>query len=95
IQKKEVIILRELVIPIIRLKDKLGTKSDNESDMLNVVIVRKGDKLAGFAIDSLIGQQETVIKSLGKLLTSVKIIAGATILGDGSVALILDINSLV
>jgi two-component system chemotaxis sensor kinase CheA len=60
----------------------------------NVVIVRKGDKLSGFVVDSLIGQQEIVIKSLGKLLSGVRWIAGATILGDGIVALIVDVNSL-
>jgi two-component system chemotaxis sensor kinase CheA len=59
-----------------------------------VVIVRKGDKLSGFVVDSLIGQQEIVIKSLGKLLSGVRWIAGATILGDGIVALIVDVNSL-
>jgi two-component system chemotaxis sensor kinase CheA len=97
VQKKEVIVLRDTVIPIIRLKEKLGIESEREDNMgiYNVVIVKKGDKLSGFIIDYLIGQQETVIKSLGKLLSGIKNIAGATILGDGSVALILDINSLV
>ena len=61
----------------------------------SVVIVNKGDKKAGFVVDSLIGQQEIVIKTLGKFLTNIKMIAGATILGDGEVALILDVNTLV
>jgi len=55
---------------------------------------KKGEKLSGFLVDSLIGQQEIVIKSLGKLLSNIKGIAGATILGDGNVALILDVNLL-
>ena len=56
--------------------------------------VKKGDKLAGLVVDNLIGQQEIVIKSLGKYISSNKIISGATILGDGEVALILDVNTL-
>ena len=54
----------------------------------------KGDSLAGLVVDNLIGQQEIVIKSLGKYITNNKIISGATILGDGEVALILDVNTL-
>ena len=60
-----------------------------------MVVVKKGEKLAGLVVDRLIGQQEIVIKSLGKYLSNVsKIIGGATILGDGEVALILDVNTL-
>ena len=67
---------------------------DQEED-ITVVIVSKGDKLAGLVVDSLIGQLEIVIKSLGKYINSNKMISGATILGDGSVALIIDANTLV
>ncbi|PKM54081.1 MAG: chemotaxis protein CheA [Firmicutes bacterium HGW-Firmicutes-5] len=96
IQGSEVINLRGRVIPIIRLHDKLDLQAQNENKTsITVVIVNKGDKLAGFVVDSLIGQQEIVIKTLGKYLTNLKMIAGATILGDGEVALILDVNSLV
>ena len=66
-----------------------------ESDKITVVIVRKGDKLAGLVVDSLIGQMEIVIKSLGKYININRMISGATILGDGSVALIIDANTLV
>ena len=59
-----------------------------------VVIVKKGDKMAGLVIDELMGQQEIVIKSLGKYIKHAKFISGATILGDGEVALILDVNAL-
>lgn len=96
IQNQEVINLRGSVIPIIRLDKMLDVAvTDNEKDSITVVIVTKGDKLAGFVVDSLIGQQEIVIKTLGKYLTNIKMIAGATILGDGEVALILDVNALV
>ena len=95
VQKQEIILLRNEVIPLVRLHQLLGIESKNESDTLMVVVVKKGDKQVGFVIDSLIGQQEIVIKSLGKYLSGLKMIAGATILGNGEVALILDINTLI
>ena len=58
------------------------------------MIVQKGENLAGLVVDNLIGQQEIVIKSLGKYIDNNKLISGATILGDGEVALILDVNTL-
>lgn len=96
IQNQEVINLRGHVIPIVRLHEQLGIEeADPDRDSLTVVIVNKGEKQAGIVVDSLIGQQEIVIKTLGKYLSNIKLIAGATILGDGEVALILDINTLV
>ena len=65
-----------------------------EPENLKVVIVKKRDSLACLVVDNLIGQQEIVIKSLGKYINNNKIISGATILGDGEVALILDVNTL-
>ena len=96
IHAKEVINLRGSVIPLIRLRDILDVPGEQEeSDTITVVIVRKGDKLAGLVVDSLIGQMEIVIKSLGKYININRMISGATILGDGSVALIIDANTLV
>ena len=94
IQKQEVIVLREEVIPIIRLHQVLDLPTEDK-DVMMVVIVKKGEKQTGFVIDALIGQQEIVIKPLGKYLSHINMIAGATILGNGEVALILDINTLV
>lgn len=95
VQAKEVIQLRDLVIPLIRLNEILDIPSKkNPEDNLVVVVVKKGDKLAGLVVDELIGQQEIVIKSLGKYISKCKIISGATVLGDGEVALILDANAL-
>ncbi len=97
IQNQEVILLRGQIIPIIRLGDVLGvpkTGTECPEEELYVVIVHMGDQKAGVIVDTLIGQQEIVIKSLGKLLASIKVLAGATILGDGRVALILDVGSL-
>ncbi|MCR5514938.1 MAG: chemotaxis protein CheA [Lachnospira sp.] len=96
VHAKEVIHLRGSVIPLIRLRELLDVPGEpEESDTIVVVIVRKGDKLAGLVVDSLIGQMEIVIKSLGKYISINKMISGATILGDGSVALIIDANTLV
>ena len=97
VQSKEVINLRGTVIPLIRLDSILDIEPSQENvESLTAVIVKKGDRLAGLIVDSLIGQQEIVIKSLGKYMSNnSKIISGATILGDGEVALILDANALV
>lgn len=96
VQTKEVIHLRGNVIPLIRLRNILDVADDGKQpESLTVVIVAKGDRLAGLVIDNLIGQQEIVIKSIGKYINNNKMIGGATILGDGEVALILDPNAIV
>ncbi|MBQ8913460.1 MAG: chemotaxis protein CheA [Lachnospiraceae bacterium] len=101
VHTKEVINLRGTVIPIVRLNEVLDlepTEKDPEledDDSLIVVIVKKGDKQAGLVIDNLLGQQEIVIKPLGKFIRVPKMISGATILGNGEVALIIDSNTLV
>lgn len=94
VQNQEVIVLRGEVIPIVRLHKLLDLEQEEREHMM-VVIVKKGEKQIGFMIDSLIGQQEIVIKPLGKYLNHINMIAGATILGNGEVALILDVNTLV
>ena len=92
---KEVINLRGDVIPLIRLNEVLDNESTKSpEDNLLVIIVKKGDALAGLVVDELMGQQEIVIKSLGKYINKCKIISGATILGDGEIALIIDTNAL-
>ncbi len=98
VQSKEVIHLRGSVIPIIRMHEILEMKdyeknSDSESEV--VVVVKKGEQRVGLVVDQLLGQQETVIKSLGHHITNAKLFSGATILGDGEVALILDTNTLI
>ena len=96
VQQKEVINLRGTVIPIIRLNEVLECPPrEEEPENLVVVIVKKGDKQTGLVIDNLLGQQEIVIKPLGKYININKVISGATILGDGEVALIIDSNTLV
>lgn len=95
VQSKEVISLRGTVIPLIRLDTLLDVpEREANNDNIVIVIVRKADKLAGLVVDGLIGQQEIVIKSIGKYISTPKLISGSTILGDGEVALILDANVL-
>lgn len=91
---KEVIIYNENVIPLIRLNKRLNLEESN-SQKKYIVIVKIGEKNVGLLVDSLLGQQEIVIKPLGKTLQGLKEYIGATILGDGLVTLILDVGSLV
>ena len=96
VQGKEVINLRGNVIPLIRLGELLEVPDTAEdAENITVVVIKKGDKQAGLVVDSLIGQMEIVIKSLGKYININKMISGATILGDGDVALIIDANAIV
>jgi two-component system chemotaxis sensor kinase CheA len=95
VQNREVIYLRGTVIPLVHLDKLLDCEpKEDKPDHITVVIVKKGDNQIGIIIDNLIGQQEIVIKSLGKVIENNKYISGATILGDGEVALILDVNTL-
>lgn len=96
VEGREVVNLRGTVIPLMRLADILDVEnSKTGTESLTVVVVSKGDKKAGLIVDDLIGQFETVIKSIGKYINNSKMISGATILGDGEIALILDVNALV
>ncbi len=98
VQSKEVIHLRGNVIPIIRMNEVLEMEDYEkglESESEVVVVVKKGDQKVGLVVDKLLGQQETVIKSMGHHITNAKLFSGATILGDGEVALILDTNTLI
>lgn len=96
VQSQEVVLLRGKVLPLVKARYLLEFREhDNYEDVMYVVVVRKGEKQLGIIVDSLIGQQEIVIKSLGKLLAGIPGVAGATILGDGAVSLILDVGTLV
>jgi two-component system chemotaxis sensor kinase CheA len=88
---------RNSVIPLVPLSvlfDVPGASEEYESET-QIVVIRKGEKLAALVVDEFIGQQEIVIKTLGKYLTDMLAISGATILGDGQVALIIDTNALI
>lgn len=91
---EEVIVYRDSIIPLIRLNDRLGIEN-KESKKKFIIIVKVGEKTVGLLVDSLFGQQEIVIKPLGKTLKSLKEYIGATILGNGLVTLILDVAALI
>lgn len=95
---QEVIDFRGRIVPLVYLSKifKVPKKTEEiDKSEVAILIVRKGDKIAGLVVDSFIGQQEVVLKSLGNYLTNVFAISGATILGDGQVTLIIDTNSLI
>ncbi|MFX3674085.1 MAG: chemotaxis protein CheA [Paenisporosarcina sp.] len=94
---QKVIDFRGKVVPLVFLDEVFDVPRNQKLDeeFLSVVIVRKGDKMAGLVVDTFVGQQEIVLKSLGNYLNNVFAISGATILGNGKVALIVDCNSLI
>ncbi|MFA5118622.1 MAG: chemotaxis protein CheA [Candidatus Omnitrophota bacterium] len=100
IQNFEVARVRDEIIPIIRLQKELDIKKlalqldAAEDTSLSVIIIEYGTKAAGLVVNQVLGEQDIVVKPLGALIKRTKGIAGATILGDGKVALILDTMSL-
>ena len=93
---QQVINFRDKIVPLVFLETLFEITKENDEDYLySLVLVKKGEKLAGLVVDSFIGQQEVVLKSLGNYLSSTFAISGATILGDGQVALIVDCNALI
>ncbi|MBR6014043.1 MAG: chemotaxis protein CheA [Selenomonadaceae bacterium] len=94
VQNREVIVLRGEIIPIIRMEQTLFVPHVKDSEELFVVVVHAGEAKAGIVVDKLIGQQEIVIKTLGNLFMGLKMFSGATILGEGRVALILDVATM-
>lgn len=94
IKGEEVVLIRGDVLPLIRLHSIFDIKSNGSQELLVVVVERAGSNV-GLVVDQVIGQQEVIIKNLeNNLLKGVKGFAGATILGDGNVALILDVGTL-
>lgn len=90
----EVIIYRDKVIPLIRLNEFFNIEESDDKRKF-IVIAKVGNKQVGLLADNLLGQQEIVIKPLGKTLSSLKEYIGATILGNGKVTLILDVAALI
>ncbi|MBS4207603.1 chemotaxis protein CheA [Bacillus sp. FJAT-50079] len=93
---QQVIDYRGKVVPLVSLKEIFEVDMEESEDpFVSIVIVKKADQMAGLIVDSFIGQQEIVLKSLGNYLNEVFAISGATILGDGQVALIIDCNAFI
>ncbi|POZ92200.1 chemotaxis protein CheA [Petrotoga halophila] len=95
VQGQEVFLLRGEVMPIVRLRKLFGYEKKNDSSNEYIIIVKVGNKKYGVVVDKLLGQDDIVIKSLGSLLNDVKEFSGGAILGDGRIALILDVASLI
>lgn len=95
LQNKLVTVIRGEIIPLVKLWEIFGLDSHREEPYYNTVIVRVGNRKYGLVVDSLIGQEDIVIKSLGKIFNDVRIFSGGAILGDGSIALILDVSNIV
>ncbi|WP_298783630.1 chemotaxis protein CheA [uncultured Marinococcus sp.] len=96
VHKRKMIDFRGNVIPVMFLEDvfEVPVEREWERENYSVVVVHKGEKMAALVVDSFIGQQDVVLKSLGHYLRDIRAISGATILGDGNVALIVDTNAL-
>jgi two-component system chemotaxis sensor kinase CheA len=98
VKNQDVITYRESTISLIDSYDFLNFnkkfKEDNSSSEIEVVIVNSGKKNVALKVDELLNQQDIVVKSMGNLLSNVKNIAGATIIGDGEIALIMDVRDI-
>lgn len=90
VENREVMVLRDMVLPLIRLRNLFDIPGESSRDKYAVVLAI-GEKKFGLLVEKLIGQEEVVIKSLGSYLGTIEGIAGATIMGDGRVTLILDV----
>lgn len=95
VQGQEVFLLRGEVMPVVRLRKLFGYEKKKDSSSEYIIIVKLGNKKYGVVVDRLLGQDDIVIKSLGSLLKDVKEFSGGAILGDGRIALILDVASLI
>ena len=93
IHGERVITLRNEVLPLLDLPQLLGFEASEHQGDLPIIVVEAGSAKAGLVIDELLGQQEVVIKSLSSILGDIRGVAGATVLGDGTVALILDVSA--
>jgi two-component system chemotaxis sensor kinase CheA len=91
---KELIVLDGEQLPYMYLRDEFAIH-DNCPEIEQVVVVKYEDKKIGISVDSIVGEYQAVLKPLGKLYRSVQIISGATILGDGSVALVMDTTQMI
>lgn len=96
VKGQETYLYGDRVLPIIRLSEVFGVESTPAEDgRLLIVVVRSSDEQVGLVVDKLMGQQEIVIKNLGGVLGDIRGLSGVTILGDGRLALIIDVPSLV
>lgn len=96
VQQGEVVIYRDSVLPMVRLHQTLELPGKESEDKSRAILVTEvGEMRVGLLVDEVLGQQEIAIKSLGQMLKGIKGLSGVTILGDGRIALVLDVPSLI
>ena len=93
VKGREVVVLRDEVLPLLRMRTLMGLPPTDQSKQ-QVIVIEMGDKHAGLLVDELAGQQEIVVKQFDGVRGGLALFSGATILGDGAPALILDVSSL-
>ena len=91
---REVLVIREEVLPLIRMRQLLGYQGEAKRGLEQVVVVEMAERRAALVVDALIGQQEIVVKQFDSVQNGLTLFGGATILGDGAPALIIDVSSL-
>jgi two-component system chemotaxis sensor kinase CheA len=94
VKGREVLMIRDEVLPLIRLRHLLGYEGEAKRGLEQVVVVEMAERRAALVVDALIGQQEIVVKQFDGVREGLALFGGATILGDGAPALILDVSSL-
>jgi two-component system chemotaxis sensor kinase CheA len=96
VNQRDAMLLRDAVLPLISLRQVFGVGGPGPTDGTRLVVaVHTGNRQVGLIVDGLVGEQEIVIKPLGQLVGDIAGVSGAAILGDGSMALILDVAALV
>jgi two-component system chemotaxis sensor kinase CheA len=98
VERREVFTLRDFTLPLLRLSDAFGLAGDRENTPDTkwfVVVTRAGEKTVGLLVDSLVRQQEIVIKSVGERLKKTPGVAGATEIGESEIVLVIDVGSLI
>ena len=94
VQGREVLVLRDEVLPILRLRDVVALPPGRAAGFEEIVVIERGDRRAGLVVDELTGQEDIVVKSFDAVRDGGTLFSGATILADGAPALIVDIGSL-
>ena len=93
VKGKEVLVLRDDVLPLLRMRELMGLPPTEQKSQ-QVVVIEIGERRAGLIVDELVGQQEIVVKQFDGVRGGLALFSGATILGDGAPALIVDVSSL-
>ncbi|MCE9603172.1 MAG: chemotaxis protein CheA [Gemmatimonadetes bacterium] len=94
VQGREVLVLRDEVLPVLRLREVVHLPPGEESGLEEIVVIERGDRRAGLVVDELTGQEDIVVKSYDAVRDGTALFSGATILSDGAPALIVDVGSL-